>query len=405
MLCNVIRSRVLYVDSWSRLAFPCNHVLTLTCSRSGVVKNKLPDSVQIIKPINKSSSSAALKIKTISKAMQAYLERAKKHDDFLNTKIAEFEIGKQHLANMMGLDALTLTQEDIDRAIAYLLPSGLYEPKARPIMKPPVKLYPKEKAAQFDISGRPFSAFFYTKSANYYKSLHMLAGKFQELDVIEDKMLEKGILAPPSEFALNLSGGEWLTRDEMRSVFLENITEEEYAFLLTTLTRLANHPYGFKCKDDIWIYRKDFVNIVSKENIPPLSYDENGRPYMVMIGHRKHCHAKVTVRGNGTGKILINGADIFYFPRLHDREQIMYPLHFCDMLGLVDVEVDVVGPGENAQAGAIRYGISLCLRSFVPQDMIEKMRLGGLLTEDERRRGRKKPGQKGNRAKYTWKKR
>ena len=40
-----------------------------------------------------------------------------------------------------------------------------------------------------------------------------------------------------------------------------------------------------------------------------------------------------------------------------------------------------------------------------PKDMIEEMTVAGLLTQDVRVRERKKFGQKGARAKYTWKKR
>lgn len=34
--------------------------------------------------------------------MKAYLERAQEHDKFMKTQKHEFEIGKRHLANMMG---------------------------------------------------------------------------------------------------------------------------------------------------------------------------------------------------------------------------------------------------------------------------------------------------------------
>lgn len=50
-----------------------------------------------------------------SKAMKAYLERAQEHDIFMKSQQQEFEIGKRHLANMMGENPDTFTnQEDID---------------------------------------------------------------------------------------------------------------------------------------------------------------------------------------------------------------------------------------------------------------------------------------------------
>jgi len=42
----------------------------------------------------------------------------------------------------------------------------------------------------------------------------------------------------------------------------------------------------------------------------------------------------------------------------------------------VDVEANVEGGGYSGQAGAIRWGIAMSLRSFVDEDMIEKMRIG-----------------------------
>lgn len=46
------------------------------------------------------------------------------------------------------------------------------------------------------------------------------------------------------------------------------------------------------------------------------------------------------------------------------------------MMGKCDVEANVENGGPSGQAGAIRWGIAMCLRSFVDQEMIESMRLG-----------------------------
>lgn len=75
------------------------------------------------------------------------------------------------------------------------------------------------------------------------------------------------------------------------------------------------------------------------------------------------------------------------------------------MLNKIDIEATVELGGPTSQAGAVRYGLSMALRSFVPKDMILKMKLAGLLQRDIRMRERKKPGQRGARAKYTWLKR
>lgn len=100
----------------------------------------------------------------------------------------EFEIGKRHLANIMGEDPMLYeNQEKIDvsklqnqfkfklmsspfqEAISYLLPSALYDKKARPQMLPPEKVFPQRKAAEFDEAGRPYHFLFYTSNPNFSK--------------------------------------------------------------------------------------------------------------------------------------------------------------------------------------------------------------------------------------------
>ena len=83
-------------------------------------------------------SAAPAEPKTkMSTAMKFYLEKKREHDSFIAQERSEFEMGKKHLANMMGMEVEAMTQDDIDKAIDYLFPSGLYDPEARPIMKPP----------------------------------------------------------------------------------------------------------------------------------------------------------------------------------------------------------------------------------------------------------------------------
>ena len=88
-----------------------------------------------------------------------------------------------------------------------------------------------------------------------------------------------------------------------------------------------------------------------------------------------------------------------------DRHQVMYPLQFTRLLGLVDVECIVDAGGNSSQAGAIRYALSMCLRSYVDNDTIEQMKVCGLLTQDVRVRERKKPGKEGARRRFHWRKR
>lgn len=113
-----------------------------------------------------------------------------------------YEIGKRHLANMMGRDPETFTQEDIDviifqftridlsfivyvrvckillnfysqESIQYLFPCSLYERDSRPMMKLPEQIFPPKKEAEFDETGRPHHFLFYTTNPNFHKIMHV----------------------------------------------------------------------------------------------------------------------------------------------------------------------------------------------------------------------------------------
>jgi small subunit ribosomal protein S9 len=46
------------------------------------------------------------------------------------------------------------------------------------------------------------------------------------------------------------------------------------------------------------------------------------------------------------------------------------------MMDSMDVEAKVTGGGTTGQSGAIRWGISWALRSFVDDDVLKKMKVG-----------------------------
>ena len=86
--------------------------------------------------------SSSSDLSPMSVAMKFYLDRKRQHDAFMAHERREFDVGRRHLANMMrgeeeasGEDLMG--QEEIDKAVEYLFPSGLRHPGARPLMKPP----------------------------------------------------------------------------------------------------------------------------------------------------------------------------------------------------------------------------------------------------------------------------
>uniref|UniRef100_A0A9J8CZP8 Small ribosomal subunit protein uS9m n=2 Tax=Cyprinus carpio TaxID=7962 RepID=A0A9J8CZP8_CYPCA len=308
--------------------------------------------------------------------------------EFIDKQVEEFEVGKRHLANMMGEDPETFTQEDIDRSIAYLFPSGLFEKRARPVMKHPEEIFPKQTAIQWDAEGRPFHFLFYTGKQSYYSLLHDVYEKILAIERHQDKMRNKGLFTSDTKQMMETQEGA-----------VGKLSEFSYFLLLSM-------PYCSLEEEFILKFRKQLEVQSSKYEIPALQYDPQGVAFSFADGRRKSAKASITLRDSGSGNITINGRNyLYYFPVLQNREQLMFPLLFVGMSGRFDIEGSVEGSGHSAQAGALRLAISRALLSFVSEGEVEKMRQAGLLTADPRIRERKKPGQEGARKKFTWKKR
>lgn len=345
------------------------------------------------------------RLRNLNKSMKSYMKRVIEHETLMKKEIAEYNIGKRHLANMMGKDPATFQQSDINAAIKYLFPSGLFDPKAQPAMKHPDDLYPKCAEAQFDTTGRPHHFLFYTALPNYYQCLYNIAEELETLNAKAANIVQT-TQEPLKESKFDTVSTDWLSFEETCKLLDEQLAEHHYNYLIVSLERLIDHPLSSAASETINKHRKDRRSVAELESPLPIQKDENGRPYVVVeLCQRKNATAKVTVRGEGTGKILINGQDILCFEEFTHRDQIIFPLLMSDMLTKVDIEATAFGGGPSGQAGAIRWGIAWALRSFVSPETAEKMRIAGLLTRDWRRRERKKFGQAGARKKFTWKKR
>lgn len=343
--------------------------------------------------------------KNVSKAMKAYLERAREHNQFMAKQQHQYEIGKRHLANMMGENPETFTQKDIDEAIEYLFPSGLYDKKARPLMKPPEEVFPQRKAAEFDETGRPYHFLFYTGRPNFYQILYDAVQKMNELYHFEDAMIRKG-LQPDPNMALDISGYQWIDKRALEVQVVETLSDRDYNSFINALERLSQLPYSYREKEFIFQFNKPLMSHTKTYDAIKPHIDQDGNQIVTVYEClRKSARGTVTLKVPGTGKITINGENITYFKDMQSRDQLLFPLLFCNMETKVDIEAEVVGGGPTGQAGTIRWGIAWGLRSFVDRETIERMRLAGLLTKDIRRRERKKPGQAGARRKFTWKKR
>jgi small subunit ribosomal protein S9 len=110
-------------------------------------------------------------------------------------------------------------------------------------------------------------------------------------------------------------------------------------------------------------------------------------------GRRKTSVARVRIK-DGTGEFVINGRPFEqYIVVERDRLTVHAPLKATDMLGKVDISVNVVGGGPTGQAGAIILGIARALQAKNPANH-PILAEGGFLTRDSRMVERKKYGHK-----------
>ncbi|KAG1663999.1 28S ribosomal protein S9, mitochondrial [Nymphon striatum] len=337
-----------------------------------------------------------------------------RHNKLMDQERNTYELGRRHLANIMGENPETFDERDIKEAISYLLPSSLTHKGARPVMLEPEKIFPKKQGGSFDITGRPHNTFFYTMKPNFFTILHTAVSKLESLNEFETQQISNGQFVPPEDKIINFLGSEWVSKEQLENKLNENFPDFCYKEFIYCFDNLAKHPYSYREKEFLFLYRntKREANMSLKcseischfgqiRQSDPIMRDD-GRLFVEALGERKHAKAVVKVTDKGSGMFSVNNEDIRYFEMLQNREQIMFPLLFTGHLHKVDIECTVNGNGESAQAGAIRHGLSLALSSLVSSEEKERMRIAGLLTRDVRMRERKKPGQKGARAKYPW---
>uniref|UniRef100_A0A2K5QXU8 Small ribosomal subunit protein uS9m n=1 Tax=Cebus imitator TaxID=2715852 RepID=A0A2K5QXU8_CEBIM len=316
----------------------------------------------------------------------AALKRETYTVDFIKKQIEEFSIGKRHLANMMGEDPETFTQEDIDKAIAYLFPSGLFEKEARPIMKHPELIFPKQRAIQWGEDGCPFHYLFYTGKQSYYSLMHDIYGMLLNLEKRQKETKTRDLI-----------GSRWLIKEELEEMLVETLSDQDYMQFIHLLEKLLTLQYGAAEEEFVQRFRRSVIIQSKKQLIEPAQYEEQGMAFSKSEGKTKTAKAEAIVYERGSGRIKVNGIDyLHYFPIMQDREQLMFPFHFVDQLGKHDV---------TCRAGAVRLAMAKALCSFLTEDEVKWMRQAGLLTTDPCVREWKKPGQQGACRKFTWKKR
>jgi small subunit ribosomal protein S9 len=121
-------------------------------------------------------------------------------------------------------------------------------------------------------------------------------------------------------------------------------------------------------------------------------------------GRRKTAIARVWLTP-GSGSITINKRDIDnYFGRPTSKMVLRQPLEATENVGKYDIQVNVCGGGLQGQAEAIRHGITRALM-LINIGLRPTLKKAGFVTRDDRKKERKKYGQRGARARFQYSKR
>lgn len=126
--------------------------------------------------------------------------------------------------------------------------------------------------------------------------------------------------------------------------------------------------------------------------------------YIKAIGRRKTAVAQVRVYKKGKGDIVVNNLPINKYFHENKAALAVNPLKLTGKLKDFDLSVLVKGGGVNAQAEAVRHGISRVL-VLIDEELKPVLKVKGWLTRDSRKVERKKPGLKKARKSPQWSKR
>ena len=116
--------------------------------------------------------------------------------------------------------------------------------------------------------------------------------------------------------------------------------------------------------------------------------------YHYANGKRKTSVARVRLFPGGKGDVTINEKPMKEFCQVKSQQDsILAPLELVGLSGKVDVTAKVTGGGFNAQADAVRHGISKALLEY-DELFRASLKKAGFLTRDSRTKERKKFGLK-----------
>merc|ERR1712142_861388 len=190
----------------------------------------------------KESLSDAVDLKT-EESSDADREIKQETNVFMKEEIEKYHFSKRWLAKMMGEDPDTFSQDDMDEAIRYLLPSHLLGKDARPQLKHPYEVFPKVKEDEFDADGRPISSAFYTGTPNFQELVFDIWSRMEKLNDPSTYVKPVASFEPDHDAQVVKTEPKlvWANRNQLEEIINEKMSEKNYNTILFRLQKLANH--------------------------------------------------------------------------------------------------------------------------------------------------------------------
>lgn len=237
----------------------------------------------------------------------------------------------------------------------------------------------------------PASPSYFTGSADFFDNwlaLQELSRRYQTLPVV-----------PADE----ISRVRWKTLQQYRAIVGTQVKSAKYKKIVNLLNRLNRIEPSMLPED-----AKNMLEKYKRPEDPNLAkpkqqqIDKWGRAWAT--GRRKTSVARVWLV-EGTGEALVNGKPLAEaFPRIVDRESVIWPLHVTDRVDKYNIWALVEGGGSTGQSEALTLGVAKALMVHEPL-LKPALRRAGVVTRDPRAVERKKPGHVKARKMPTWVKR
>lgn len=199
----------------------------------------------------------------------------------------------------------------------------------------------------------PVSPSYFTGSADFFDNwlaLQELYRRYQTLPVL------------PAD---SVSRVRWKTLQQYRSIVGAQVKPAKYKKIISLLNRLNRIEPTMLPED-----ARNMLEKYKRAEDPNLArpkqqqIDKWGRAWAT--GRRKTSVARVWLV-DGTGEVLVNGKPLAEaFPRIQDRESVIWPLHATDRVDKYSIWALVHGGGSTGQAESLTLGVAKALMVHEP---------------------------------------